>query len=195
LTVAALADATGLGRSTIGKALSRLEAAGYATRTTNGSAGRARQPDHWNPAAAAKAPASEPTPTGATATATATDTDTDTDDVTPLPQPALEPASTSTRSSRSARQSTRDSARGSAKDPTAGPRNPKSGTTRLAPGGLTRLVADHFSGHPGVPLTAGEVGRVLNRSGGAVRNACDKLVNDGALRLLGGGPRRYTTPD
>ncbi len=66
------------------------------------------------------------------------------------------------------------------------------GTVKLEPGALTRLVAGHFAAHPGTALTAGEVGRSLGRSGGAVRNSCDKLVRDGDLRLASGSPRRYT---
>ena len=168
LTVAALADATGLGRSTVAKALTRLEAAGHAVRTTSGSAGRARQPDRWN--TARTAPAALPRQAGSRRSR---DRQPSTQDTPPAPDMPAVPAA----------------------DGADAPRNPKTGTARLAPGALTQLVADHFSAHPGVPLTSGEVGRVLGRSGGAVRNAADKLTGDGVLRLLDGTPRRYTTAE
>jgi hypothetical protein len=265
LTVAALAGATGLGRSTVSKALTRLETAGDAVRTPSGSAGRARQPDRWNPTrTATTAPPSPPEPraqqpepepereeapkverdsqpeaipprgpdrrpdaepeadaeldsdaqsevdtepkTTAAATAGTADEATDMDPPTAGRRPAG-----SSRRSPSRRPSTGDTPTAPDTLPTpdtpdtppAAPsadggderRNPKTGTARLAPGALTQLVADHFGAHPGVPLTSGEVGRALGRSGGAVRNAADKLTGDGVLRLLDGTPRRYTTAE
>ena len=228
LTVAALADATGLGRSTVSKALTRLEAAGHAVRTTSGSAGRARQPDRWNPTRTAttdppppSGPQAQPGPERAPEAARSTQ-----------PQPEAHPESeaeaesepTASAAARAADHAAGDgqptarrrSTNGRAEErrpstadtppapdlpalPATGgadaPRNPKTGTARLAPGALTQLVADHFSAHPGVPLTSGEVGRALGRSGGAVRNAADKLTHDGVLRLLDGTPRRYTTAE
>lgn len=220
LTVAALAEATGLGRSTVSKALARLEAAGRAVRTTSGSAGRARQPDRWNPGSAATVAAPSPA---------RPQTQTQPD---PGPQPGSDPQPEAVHGLESAQQLAAGSADQAAGDdqPAAGQRpaarrsrgkrpstadtppapdtataapgvggderrNPKTGTARLAPGALTQLVADHFGRNPGVPLTSGEVGRALGRSGGAVRNAADKLAADGVLRLLDGTPRRYTTTD
>ena len=211
LTVAALAEATGLGRSTVSKALARLEAAGRAVRTTSGSAGRARQPDQWNPSSPATVAAPAPShpqpdpdpqpeanpgvePAEQIAAGGAEETAGD-------DQPAAGQRPAGSRRSRGRRPSTADTAptpdtaTAAAGDGGVERRNPKTGTARLAPGALTQLVADHFGRHPGVPLTSGEVGRALGRSGGAVRNAADKLVGDGALRLLDGTPRRYTTTD
>ena len=199
LTVGALAEATGLGRSTVSKALTRLEAAGQAVRTTIGSSGRARQPDRWNPttttttanagnpgngAAAGEGPRPTPARKGRTRRPSTQDTLTTSSPSDGPTSPPLAP--------------TGPSAPSGPVGPDGGAEermNPKSGTARLAPGALTQLVADHFGRHPGVPLTSGEVGRALGRSGGAVRNAADKLVGDGALRLLDGAPRRYTTTD
>ena len=226
LTVRALVEATGLGRSTVSTALTRLEAAGQAVRTTIGSSGRARQPDRWNPT----------TTTTTNATAPPSPADTPQAQTIPVPTPQAQPETpvgsgpgngaaagagprpTPARKGRTRRPSTPDTPTTSSPSdgPTSAPAptsppapsgpvgpdagaeewmNPKSGTARLAPGALTQLVADHFGRHPGVPLTSGEVGRALGRSGGAVRNAADKLVGDGALRLLDGAPRRYTTTD
>ena len=211
LTVAALAEAVGLGRSTVSKALARLEAAGRAVRTTSGSAGRARQPDQWNPSSRATVAAPPPShpqvdpdpqpeadlgvePAEQLAAGNA-------DEAAGDDQPAAGQRPVGSRRSRGRRPSTAD-APSAPSTATATPehggderRNPKTGTSRLAPGALTQLVADHFGRNPGVPLTSGEVGRALGRSGGAVRNAADKLVGDGALRLLDGTPRRYTTTD
>jgi DNA-binding IclR family transcriptional regulator len=46
-----LADAAGVGRSTVGKALARLERAGRARRTAGGRDGGRRLPDRWKLAA------------------------------------------------------------------------------------------------------------------------------------------------
>ena len=261
LTVAAVAEATGLGRSTVAKALTRLETAGDAVRTTSGSAGRARQPDRWNPTRTpTTAPPSPPEPpaqqqpepepketlkverdsqpeaipppapdrrpdaepevdaeldsdaqsevdakakTSAAARASTADEAADTDPPTAGRRPAgssrrspNQQPSTGDTSAAPGTPSTSDTPPAA---PTAGSgderRYPKTGTARLAPGALTQLVADHFGAHPGVPLTSGEVGRALGRSGGAVRNAADKLTGDGVLRLLDGTPRRYTTAE
>ncbi len=171
-TVTALAEATGLGKSTVAKALTRLESAGHAVRTPGTGAGRARQPDQWNPT-----PTPDPTP----ATAPVGDERTG------------RGRGTGSHRSTGVPRSAKTGQAGRRPPAAAGRHNPKSGTVRLASGGLTQLVADHFAAHPAVPLTSGEAGRALNRSGGAVRNACDKLVSDGVLRLATEKPRRYTT--
>jgi biotin operon repressor len=158
LSVEQLAAATGLGKSTVAKALTRLETTGLAVRTRGAGTGRNRQPDQWTPAAGPKPAAGTPR-RRATRAATAS--------------PAkASPAQTGPQP--------------------AGERNPVTGTARLRSGELTQLVAEHFANHPGTPLTSGEVGRALGRSGGAVRNAADKLTTEGVLRLLDGAPRRYT---
>jgi len=235
LTVAALAEATGLGRSTVSKALTRLEAAGHAARTTSGSAGRARQPDRWNPTPTptptTTAPPSPPKPPARKPEGAAKVERGFQPEAIPQPEPDTQPGTVSepeasvpptagtadeatgedqptagrrpagSRHSRGGRRSTGDTPStsgtpaGVPDDGGDGRRNPKTGTSRLAPGALTQLVADHFGAHPGVPLTSGEVGRALSRSGGAVRNAADKLTGDGVLRLLDGTPRRYTTAE
>jgi predicted transcriptional regulator len=205
LTAAAVAEATGLGRSTVGKALARLETAGLATRTPGARDGGTRPPDQWN------LTTTPPTPPGTShAPAASTEhTSASTGNSSGTGSAGAIPPSTSRASAASAGQtpgsigdsSDTDSA-GTIPPSTSPPagstgqvarRNPKTGTERLAPGALTGLVADHFAAHPGVRLTAGDVGRALNRSAGAVRNACDKLARDGVLRLAGEAPRSYTT--
>lgn len=174
-TVEQLAAATGLGKSTVAKALTRLETTGLAARTRGDGSGRSRQPDQWTPAApippAGTSAGRTPRRRARTAAATVTN---------PV-QAGPGPAGAGT----AAGSTTGGSA--------AGGRNPVSGTVKLRSGELTQLVAEHFANNPGTPLTSGEVGRVLGRSGGAVRNAADKLTADGVLRVLAGAPRRYTT--
>ncbi len=56
-TAADFAEATGLGRSTVTKALAALERAGQVTRTPGGRDGGRKQPDQWSPPAADTHPA------------------------------------------------------------------------------------------------------------------------------------------
>jgi hypothetical protein len=183
-TVEQLATVTGLGKSTVAKALVRLETAGQAARTSGGT-GRSRQPDQWNPAPTVGAGAgagrtrrqstASPTAPAITGRSAATAT----------------PANTAT-ATKAAGKAVGGRA-GVGGRPKAGERNLATDTVKLAAGQLTQLVADHFAAHPGTVLTPGEVGRSLGRSAGAVRNAADKLTGEGALRRLDGPPRRYTT--
>jgi hypothetical protein len=178
-TVEQLAAAAGLGKSTVAKALARLETAGHAARTRGAGAGRSRQPDTWNATSGQPSPGQPashgPAPRGPRTQRASTPT-------TPLAAAPAADAATG-------------HSPGSSPDPEPQQRrNPKSATVRLAAGQLTQLVADHFAKHPNTPLTPGEVGRALGgRSGGAVRNSADKLTRDGVLVLVKGTPRRYTT--
>lgn len=71
-TTAEVAAATGLGRSTVGKALAALETNSRAIRTTGGRDGGRKQPDRWTLATTVE--------TAGNATATATTADADADD-------------------------------------------------------------------------------------------------------------------
>jgi hypothetical protein len=216
LTVPQIAQTTGLGKSTVAKALNRLAAAGQATRSAGSGSGVTRTPDRWNPAAETHPNTGAGADTGSGASLGPAPTAA-THDRTDAPRAAGAPAApkpkraaSTSRTKASARaasapaeptateQSTAPAqpaaVAGSGTDAEAGDatRNPMTGTVKLTPGALTRLVAGHFAAHPETVLTAGEVGRALARSGGAVRNACDKLVRDGDLRLVSDSPRRYT---
>jgi hypothetical protein len=196
LAVLDIAQTTGLGRSTVGKALNRLAATGQATRTPSAGNGPTRTPKRWNPAPPTKHHATTPAPPAtktnpATEASPATEatpgagseptTDTVQADVTtPTPDAASPPTPGTTPGGADLPTRVNDDAR-----------NPVTGTPKLAPGALTPLVAGHFAAHPATPLTAGEVGRALHRSGGAVRNACDRLVRDGDLAVASDSPRRY----
>lgn len=70
-------------------------------------------------------------------------------------------------------------------------RNPKSGTTRAAPGELRAMVATHLDRYPGAEFTAGEIAKVLGRSPGAIQNALAKLTSTGDAVLTCEAPRRY----
>ncbi|WP_037364717.1 hypothetical protein [Amycolatopsis orientalis] len=64
---------------------------------------------------------------------------------------------------------------------------------RLPKGALHGLVEDFLSepDRRDNAYTAGEIGRKLVRSSGAVRNALDKLAENGTVALTQGEPRRY----
>jgi hypothetical protein len=68
--------------------------------------------------------------------------------------------------------------------------------TGARPGQLRELVAAHLAAHPGEDYTPHEIGKIIDRSSGAVANALDKLVSLGQATLSWEKPRRYrhTTP-
>ncbi|MCL9793284.1 hypothetical protein [Frankia sp. AgKG'84/4] len=70
-----------------------------------------------------------------------------------------------------------------------------SGSVRLAPGALGRLVEELLVGNPEAQLTAGEIARELGRSSGAVTAAMPKLISSGKAIQVdpGGRPARYQT--
>lgn len=91
-------------------------------------------------------------------------------------------------------------ARAEGKQPTiAGQRKLRevpAGTTlpngHLAPGALGASVAEYVATHPDVDHGVGEVAKALGgKSAGAVRNALDRLVTQGAAILTSEKPRRY----
>ncbi len=70
-----------------------------------------------------------------------------------------------------------------------------SGSVRLAPGALGRLVEELLVGNPEAQLTAGEIARELGRSSGAVTAAMPKLISSGKAIQVdpGSRPARYQT--
>lgn len=70
-------------------------------------------------------------------------------------------------------------------------------TGRLPKGALHGLVEDFLSepDRRDNAYTAGEIGRKLGRSSGAVRNALDKLAEKGTVALVQDEPRRYQLAD
>jgi hypothetical protein len=62
---------------------------------------------------------------------------------------------------------------------------------RAAPRPLRPEVAAHLATYPDKDFTPGEIGKVLDRSSGAVANALDKLVQEGQAVLTSEKPHRY----
>jgi hypothetical protein len=59
------------------------------------------------------------------------------------------------------------------------------------PGQLRDLVQAHLAAHPDAEFTPHSIGRVLDRSSGAVANALDRLTALGHAQLTTDKPRRY----
>ena len=70
-------------------------------------------------------------------------------------------------------------------------RKPRGTGTPGRPGQLRDLVEAHLAAHPGTDFTPHQIGRVLDRSSGAVANALDRLTALGRAHLTSEKPRRY----
>jgi hypothetical protein len=70
-------------------------------------------------------------------------------------------------------------------------RKPRGTGTPGRPGQLRDLVGAHLLAHPGTDFTPHQIGRVLDRSSGAVANALDRLTALGQAQLTSEKPRRY----
>jgi hypothetical protein len=63
---------------------------------------------------------------------------------------------------------------------------------RLGPGELDKLVLDHMRRHKGeAPHTASAIGKVIERSSGAVANCLARLEKQEKVRLAKPKPRSY----
>ena len=68
----------------------------------------------------------------------------------------------------------------------------RSGSVKLAKGELKDMVFELMRKRPTAELTSGEIGRLLGgRSSGAVRNALEKLAEDGKVVQASDKPVRY----
>ncbi|MGN6588564.1 MAG: hypothetical protein ACTHKT_14015 [Solirubrobacterales bacterium] len=68
----------------------------------------------------------------------------------------------------------------------------KDGGKRLSPGGLNNLVLGYMKKNRNeLPVTAGTVGRGINRSSGAVANCLGRLEKVGEVKLVNKKPREY----
>jgi predicted transcriptional regulator len=63
--------------------------------------------------------------------------------------------------------------------------------TRLHRGELSTLVLDHLKARAGEPIGPVAIAKALERSSGAVGNACQRLVDAGTIHLASSTPRRY----
>jgi hypothetical protein len=69
---------------------------------------------------------------------------------------------------------------------------PGSKDGRLGPGELDKLVLGHMRRHKGdAPQTASAIGKVIERSSGAVANCLVRLEKQGKARLARQKPRSY----
>lgn len=72
----------------------------------------------------------------------------------------------------------------------------RSDNGRLSKGALRALVEEYLTDHPGESFGPAQIGKDLGRSGGAVNNACEKLVADGYAIKTCEAPKRFTiNPD
>lgn len=68
----------------------------------------------------------------------------------------------------------------------------RSGSVKLAKGELKEMVLELMRKRPTAELSSGEIGRLLGgRSSGAVRNALEKLAQDGMVVQASDKPVRY----
>ncbi|MEV0598480.1 helix-turn-helix domain-containing protein [Streptomyces sp. NPDC050315] len=207
-TVAELALAAGLGRSTTGKALATLEDHGLAVREPGGHRATGRVPDRWSLA-------QPDTPAGPEADGVI---DSLAGDTTPDDSPALveqpntsaecsvpneDTSEATTSENPPGDQHGPDEAGGSASTPapevadlTAPARS--SHKRRLEPGALRQMVLAHLEAHPGVAFTATRISRVIEKSSGAIANALQKLVHQQLVEQVTDRPRTFrlvTTDD
>ncbi|MFI6578052.1 winged helix-turn-helix domain-containing protein [Nocardiopsis sp. NPDC050513] len=194
VAVTELADAVGMGRSTITKHLNDLEKEGAATRIPGGRDGRRRLPDHWTMVTTG----ADLTPEAKTEGAPQA-TDTGPDEVDTCEAPAASthraaaqaemPVSTSPQRPAVAPVATHRLDGGG-----AGAVNPVSGMNRLAPGELKLMVQAILDSDPNQEFGATQISHLLRgRSIGAIQNNLARLVAEGAAELTRERPRRYRT--
>jgi hypothetical protein len=170
-TTEGIAQVAGIGRSTAGKVLGRLAAAGEVTRHHGGRDRGKRLPNRWTlagvemPAAYAghvlgDAKAAPTAEGGETAEGKA---------------PAGEGIASDAKAS----------------DRTASAGKPESG--KLKPGGLDPLVLGYLEDNAGSgPHGPTQVAKALERSSGAVGNCLARLTNEKEVKLVTEKPRRYS---
>lgn len=209
-TVAQLALAAGVGRSTAGKALVTLEEQGLAVRHAGEHTDGRRTADRWHPArratATEEAEAADPattdpasgSPEHSTPDSCAAADDPSLGDPTDDPQDdspeggatqdtegpdtAEAEGTADTEPSESGQQSGAEIA------PVVAPRTNR---VRLAPGGLRQMVIDHLQAHPGEAFTATRISRVIEKSSGAIANALATLTQQGIAEQVSDKPRTY----
>lgn len=177
-TAADLAALTGLGGSTVTKALAALEKTGHACRTTpEATAGTRRPAARWQPVCAEPQPrpgqpaAQRQRPTGKTGTGKTR---------TSPKQPAAQSVQGHPEAATAVtadEQTTNDST--------------PARTGRLGKGELGTLVLEYLIAHPSDDLGPTAIGKALARSQGAVANCLSKLAGSGDIVQTSDKPRRY----
>lgn len=182
-TAADLAALTGLGASTVTKALAALEQAGHARRTTpDAQAGTRRPAARWQPVC----PAAQPRPGQPAAQRH-------------RPTAKTGPAKTGTGKTRTnPEQPAAQSAQGQPEADTAIPAGEQTTgdstparTGRLGKGQLGTLVLEYLIAHPSDELGPTAIGKALARSQGAVANCLTKLATSGDIVQTSDKPRRF----
>lgn len=179
-TAATLAAASGISRSRAAKTLAALEGAGLATRTAGGREGSKRLPDQWWPVLSLGPGASENEGPETAEPATSED---------PVPTEEEKPAG-------EPHHDVRESA-DAVEDPAAPPAGDSAGTAtdtgkgRLGSGQLRDMVLRVLQDHPDQEFSPSALGKLLARSSGAIANACERLMADGAIARTSEKPRRY----
>ncbi|MFI6093498.1 hypothetical protein [Streptomyces sp. NPDC051218] len=204
-TGAELALATGLGRSTAGKALVTLEEHGLAVRTPGGHEGARRTPDRWNPAPLGACreqqteaeegsePNGDDSDTGATAP-TPDAVTTTRPSGTPqgvTPHTLAEADAEDSNGGEDAEVADANAHAREAEHPVVRMAAPIGQRARLAPGGLRQMVIDHLQAHPAEAFTATKISRVIEKSSGAIANALVTLTVQGISEQVTERPRTY----
>ncbi|MFY7070232.1 helix-turn-helix domain-containing protein [Nocardiopsis changdeensis] len=186
VTVAALAEETGLGASTLAKHLNTLEEEKKTVRTPGGRQGNKRLPDTWH-----ATPAPEPaSPQETTELAPATTPKQK--NPAPSPEERNETGTVSGTGERPRTAPAAEPATSKAAFIEVGAPNPVSGSPRLAPGELKVMVKALLDASPKEEFTATEISHLLaGRSIGAIQNNLARLAKEGRAAQTGDKPRRY----
>ncbi|GAA2693160.1 MULTISPECIES: helix-turn-helix domain-containing protein [Actinosynnema] len=181
---AQIALAAGIGGSTARKALVRLHDQGRVSRISGGIAGGRRTPDHW----------SAVVPDDVPEAVDGIDVPQDEvlqDDVPPTPAPQDDGGPDDIDHQDDAPQDDGAAVEGTPVAPVvAVPVGVGGVVGRLAPGALRGMVEDHLRDNAG-EFGPTAIGKVLNRSAGAVHNALEKLVAAGVVTRTSDKPKRY----
>ncbi len=204
-TTATIATHAGVTAQAVRKALTALEAAGQARRSTGEHTGKGKPPTTWHPVTPTAAPApaspdpadvgehSDDAPAGTTPPAT--------DAAARLAELAASAATAAMTALAAGDITTALAELDTARDHTTqARRTAKAALTHrtrtgpaMRPGQLRDRVQAHLAANPGASLTPHEISRVLGNSSGAIANALDKLIELGHAQLASDHPRRYIT--
>lgn len=203
-SAAELAIAGGIGKSTAPKLLNQWLAEGRVTKTPGIARGGTRVADRWAIGAPVTEATTDSTADSASAAAapeppndSPVDADTpdtlgipDTDDAADGPETSVLPPTDTVRADVPTASTTDDTVAETGPGDTS-PASPGDKKSRLSKGALHGLVEDHFQEHPGETFGPSAISTKLQRSSGAVANACTRLVEKGVLVLAQDHPKRY----
>ena len=173
-TTVDLAMAAKISRSTAAKTLAALEAAGRAVRTKGSHEGARLLPDRWQPAEAGDLPEQGSEPEVPVAPAADTSDGETQGEEAPSAEVDVQPRTEVAADSEPAVEET-----------------VASGKLRLGAGKLRDMVFAHLRDHADQDFTPSALGKVLQRSSGAIANACEKLVSEQLITQTSDKPRRY----